>query len=65
MRTIFLKVVNESAPCDDCGKKIYCKYRDVACEAFKQYTNTGKIKDLPRIPNVMIYSKLYYEDITL
>lgn len=64
-KNILEKILEEVPPCDDCSKRVFCKYRDVACTTFKQYVSTGKIKPLDRTPNNQVYFKLYNEDIRL
>lgn len=64
-RTLFIKVMNEVIPCDDCPSKIKCKYHELACLEFKQFVATGKLKGLQRVPNELLYNRLYKEDIRL
>lgn len=64
-KAMLAKIMSQPSPCDDCKLNMKCTYEDVACETFKQYVSTGKIKDLPRIPDHHIYFKLYIEDIKL
>lgn len=64
-RTLFIKIHNEVSPCDDCPSKVKCKYHELACQEFKQYIATGKLRGLQREPNELLYHRLYKEDIRL
>ena len=64
-RTLFIKVMAEVSPCDDCPSMIKCKYHELACQEFKQFVSTGKLKNLQRLPNELLYHRLYKEDIRL
>lgn len=65
MRTIFIQVANEPTPCENCYHASTCKEKELSCEAFKQYANTGKIKPLPRVPSDVLYYRLFKTEIKL
>lgn len=57
-RSVWADVLADPCPCDGCTAVQAC-IQGLACRVFANYVRTGRIEDLPKHPDAVIWRRLF------